>query len=205
VRRLQLGELILHDVPVLVADAPALLQAGGQATLGIDVLYHLRCTLDYPGRRCVVEAADTAASNELLSDSGENGVWEIPLRTFSHMCLAEGRLPSGDAIRTLIDTGNSQGTFLSSRWAARRAPDFPQLRGWIAQHYYSGRYAIADWQLAGHRLTEWPVRDRLPAGIEQLDAVDLLVGQDLLGPYCVEIDLSHRRLRLSQPRPMMDQ
>ena len=56
-RTLELGTLLLHDVPVLVANSPPLMAAKGQLTLGTDLMHHVRFTLDYPQRRVLVERA----------------------------------------------------------------------------------------------------------------------------------------------------
>jgi hypothetical protein len=54
-------------------------------------------------------------------------------------------------------------------------------------------------------LPDWPLTDRLPAEVDRLDVVDVLVGRDLLWKYRATIDLGHRVLRLHasdlEPRP----
>ncbi len=198
IRRLQLGDVTLRDVPVYVGDSPALLQAGGQASLGIDLLHHLRVTMDYPAQQATIEAVSPADSRQPLA----KGEWEIGLWTFSQVCLAQVAMPDGSFARTLIDTGNPRGTYLSPRWANRRLPDFPSLRGWYAQHYRRGRYSLADWQLDGRQFSSWPVLDTLPRPLERMDVVDLLLGLDLLAEYRVEIDLPARHLRLHRDAPL---
>lgn len=200
VRRLRLGNVVLHDVPVYVADSPPLAQAGGQASLGIDLLYHLRVVMDYPRQQAIVAPAVLDGATREPAGGAANGTqhagWEIPLWTFSSACLAQGRMADGSIARTLIDTGNSQGTYLSSRWASRRLPDCQPFKHWFLLRQRMGRFSLARWQLGGEELADWPVRGTLPSQLERLDLVDLLVGQDLLARYRVEIDLAGRRLRL---------
>jgi hypothetical protein len=43
------------------------------------------------------------------------------------------------------------------------------------------------------------VRGTLPADLERLNVVDVLIGHDLLARYRVEIDLPGRRLTLNEP------
>jgi hypothetical protein len=198
VRRLRLGELVLKDVPVYVGESPALTQAGGQASLGIDLLYHLRVVMDYPRRQVIVEPAAGAGSREPVAQPAAAG-WEIPLWTFSQTCLAQGRMPDGEYARTLIDTGNRHGTYLSTHWASRRVPDFQPLKNWFAHRYHLGKFTVADWQLGDLSLANWPVRGTLPADLERLNVVDVLIGHDLLARYRVEIDLPGRRLTLNEP------
>jgi hypothetical protein len=45
-------------------------------------------------------------------------------------------------------------------------------------------------------LADWPVGDRIPRNLEQLDLVDVLVGRDLLWPYRLSIDLDQRVMRI---------
>jgi hypothetical protein len=199
VRQLRLGELVLDDVPVYVGESPALAQVAGQASLGIDLMYHVRFVMDYPRRQVIVEPAATASGSREPVAEPSPADWEIPLWTFSQTCLAQGRMPDGEFARTLIDTGNRQGTYLSSRWANRRLPDFQPLKTWFVQRYHLGKYSVGRWELGNLQLQNWPVRGILPAGLERLDVVDLLVGHDLLSHYRVEIDLPARRLILSEP------
>lgn len=208
VRRLRLGTVVLQDIPVYVGDSPALAQAGGQASLGIDVLYHLRLVMDYPRQQVVVAPAGNLTDTRVPVDTGATGTlassatrWEIPLWTFSHVCLAQGRMADGSIARTLIDTGNGQGTYLSSRWASRQLPDFQPFKNWFLLRHRLGKYALARWELGSEELSNWPVRGTLPDALERLDLVDLLVGHDLLAGYSVEIDLAGRRLRLTPTRP----
>ncbi len=162
-------------------------------------MHHVRFVIDYPRRQVIVEPAATiAGSREPVAEPLPAG-WEIPLWTFSQMCLAQGRMPDGEFARTLIDTGNRQGTYLSSHWASRRLPDFQPLKNWFAQRYHLGKYTVGRWELGNLQLKNWPVRGTLPAELERLDVVDLLVGHDLLSHYRVEIDLPARRLFLSEP------
>ena len=110
---LELGELTLHNVPVLVADSPPLVTANGQMALGTELMHHVRFTLDYPARRVFVERA----SEPYVAES-QGSHWQIPLWTFSQSCVARGELEQGGAARVLVDTGNRTGTFVSARWAS---------------------------------------------------------------------------------------
>jgi predicted aspartyl protease len=227
VRTLRIGELTLWDVPVLVADSPQLLQAGGQASLGIDLLHHLRIVLDYPARRLI--AADSGASIGLAPDVATpdaaahlgDPAWEIPLWTFSFAALSQGTLAGGANARTLIDTGNRSGTFVSTSWANQhlgnqRLDDSHRVDEPLAdkrlagesspgepstgsgQGAVLGRMLIEHWRLGDRDLGRWPIQGSLPPALERLGIMDVLVGHDLLAGYRVDIDLAHRKLRLSR-------
>ena len=47
-------------------------------------------------------------------------------------------------------------------------------------------------EIGDRTLEDWRAADTLPAELDRLDAVDLLVGHDLLRPYRVTIDLRQR-------------
>lgn len=200
VRRLRLGSVELHDVPVYVGDSPPLAQAEGQASLGIDLLYHLRVVMDYPRQQATIAPAlrdaGTREPASTRAEGDQRSSWEIPLWTFSNTCLAQGRMADGSIARTLIDTGNGQGTYLSRRWASRRLPDFQPFKNWYLLRHRVGRFSLARWELGSEELADWPVRGTLPGDLERLDLVDVLVGHDLLARYRVEIDLAGRALRL---------
>ena len=50
--------------------------------------------------------------------------------------------------------------------------------------------------LGGRALADWPVTALLPSALEKADLVDVLLGQDLLAPYRVTIDLTRRYIYL---------
>jgi hypothetical protein len=188
---LELGNLTLYDVPVLVGDSPALVVAGGQMALGTELMQHVRFTIDYPAGQ--VSAASARRRPPRLTSPPR---WQIPLWTFSQSCLAQGELPEGGMARVLIDTGDRTGTYVSTRWAQRHLSDFPRARGPIVFKYKHRDLALTRMELGNQALVEWPVLDTLPSELERLDAVDVLVGRDLLGSYRVTFDLAHRVLQL---------
>src|SRR5262249_10222029 len=49
-KRLELGSISVENVPVLVGDSPPLLANRGQMLLGVDLMQHVRFTIDYPRR-----------------------------------------------------------------------------------------------------------------------------------------------------------
>jgi hypothetical protein len=187
---LALGDLTVYDVPVLVGDSPALVAAGGQMAIGTELMHHVRFTLDYPAGRVDVEAASRRSAPTRPR-------WQIPLWTFSQSCLAQGELPDGALARVLIDTGDRTGTYVSTRWAQRHLRDFPRSRGPVVFKYKRQDLALARMDLGSRSLVDWPVLDTLPADLERIDAVDVLVGRDLLGSYRATFDLARRVLQLS--------
>lgn len=103
--------------------------------------------------------------------------------------------------RVLIDTGNWEGTFVSARWArrsdlqmsAQRLPPWMQLNPQVG--------ILAGLELGGQTIDEHPVRGLLPAELERLDLVDILVGHELLAHGRVTIDLSQHLLRSERTQP----
>ena len=193
--RLRLGELTIYDVPVLVGDSAALGLSKGQGALGTDLMHHLRLTLDLPGRSLTAEPIGTRDNAQQPSTES----WDIPLWTFSRACLAQGQLPNGRYARTLIDTGNCVGTFVSRRWTSgldqgREGADGaprPRMRN----------FHLAGLQLGNETLPRWPVAGTLPRDLERMGAIDLVIGYDLLWQYEVTVDLRRRLLRLREARP----
>ena len=57
---LELGDLVLHDVPVVVGDSAPLVALGGQMSLGTELMHHVRFHIDYPARRITAEPANRA-------------------------------------------------------------------------------------------------------------------------------------------------
>ena len=124
------------------------------------------------------------------------GVWEIPLWTFSQACLAQGRTATGIYGRVLVDTGNRAGTFVSPRWARRHVPRFDRPASKLVFKFKPRDLAVDFVDLGNQPLRDWRVMDKIPAVLEHLDLVDVLVGRDLLGRYQLTIDLPGRALQL---------
>lgn len=184
-RRLRIGDIELADVPVMVGDWAPLELAAGQMAIGADLMFHVRWTLDYGRDEALAELA-----SEPLAAAGQHD-WEVPLWTFSQACLAEGKLTGGEHARVLLDTGNRVGTYASARWLGRVRP-----RRAEAARLAPLEVELVGLALGGRELPAWPVRDRLPAELERLDVVDVLIGHDLLDRYRVLVDLRRRVLRL---------
>jgi hypothetical protein len=197
---LALGNLVLHDVPVLVANSPPLMAAKGQMTLGTDLMHHVRFTLDYPQRRVLAERADRVPSLE----PGRS--WDIPVWTFSQACLAQAVGAGGRTARVLVDTGNRTGTYVSARWAQRNLARFQRPTSTLVFKFRRQGLTLDTMDLGSSTLPNWPILDRMPAELERLNLVDVLVGHDLFGAYRLSIDLRQRVLRLQGgpevPRPM---
>jgi predicted aspartyl protease len=77
---LKIGNLTLHDVPVLVGDSTPLVAAKGQMALGTELMHHVRFTIDYPRSRVIAQPADSPVAPTVGQPS-----WEIPLWTFSNI------------------------------------------------------------------------------------------------------------------------
>lgn len=191
IETLELGSLVLHDVPVMVGNSPPLVALKGQMALGTELMHHVRFTIDYPGRRVFAEGAATR-----LGGRARRPEWEIPLWTFSQACLARGQLPGGAMARVLVDTGNRAGTFVSARWAHRNLPDFQRPPATVIFKFKQRNLWLDEMQLGSGSLYNWPVVDTIPNVLERLDTVDVLLGHDMLAPYEVTIDLEQRVLQL---------
>jgi predicted aspartyl protease len=191
-RELALGSLILRNVPVLVADTTPLLEAKGQLTIGLDVLYHLRTTID-PGY-CAVTFTDASATSDPEAETS-HARWEIPVFNFSTAMLAQGRI-GDESARVLIDTGNAVGTFVSARWADRVLPQVRNRRPPPTLWFKKRKFELPAFELAGQQIEHWPVVDSLPAELEQLNTVDLVFGRDLYSNYRITIDPQANRLLL---------
>ena len=191
IAKLELGELVLHDVPVLVGDSTPLVAVQGQMAIGTELMHHVRFSIDYPGRR--VTAAPADAPDIASSD---RPLWEIPLWTFSTVCLARGQLPDGSMIRTLVDTGDRAGTFISARWARRHLPELRGPTPAMVFKFKKRHLVLTDLQLGSETLATWPILDTMPIELDRLNQVDLLLGHDALWPYQLTIDLPRRVLQL---------
>jgi hypothetical protein len=186
---LDLGGLTLHNVPVLVGNAPALMSANGQMALGAELMHHVRFTLDYPSRKVTAEKAGAPPE-----PSGQDR--EVRLWTFSQGTLSKTATDHGPA-RAMIDTGNRFGTYLSARWARHHLPQFERPGSHLVFKIRHRGLTLTRMNLGDLTLVDWPVGDRIPRHLEQLDLVDVLVGRDLLWPYRLSIDLRNRVMRLA--------
>ena len=191
--KLELGNIVLEDVPVLVGNSAPLIAAQGQMALGAELMHHVRFTLDYPrGKVFVAPASPPVATHEQhLSPK-----WKIPVWTFSQCLLAQGEMSRGTMARVLIDTGDRVGTFVSHRWAKRNLPQFQRPTSNLVFKFKPRHLLVDGLQLGNRSLDQWPVLDTIPNELERLDLVDVLLGHDLLAPYELTIDLKNRVLEL---------
>jgi hypothetical protein len=190
IETLELGNLVLHDVPVLVGDSPPLTAAQGQMSLGTDLMHHVRFTIDYPAR----QVTPVPAAQPRITAS--EPAWSIPVWTFPQVCLGRGELPDGAAARVLVDTGNQVGTFVSYRWARRNLPQLAGPSASMVFRYKKRNLTLEMLDLGSGRLTDWPVVDTIPTELDRLHLVDVMLGCDLLAPYRLTIDLPARVLEL---------
>ncbi len=190
-KSLSIGGVVLQDVPVLVGNSPPLVAAKGQMALGIELMHHVRFTIDYPGARVWAQAV-----GEPMAIEAKGPAWEIPLWTFSKVCLARGRMVDGPLARVLVDTGDRRGTFVSTRWARRALKKVQWPDSSLVFHFKARGLSLDAMELGTERLTNWPVLETMPGELERLDLVDVLLGHDLLSPYRLTIDLRRRVLRL---------
>jgi len=201
--KLELGNIVLEDVPVLVGNPAPLVAAQGQMALGTELMHHVRFTLDYPRRKVFVAAAsstrETKHDDEVQSSRPQ---WQIPVWTFSQCLLTQGEMPRGTMARGLIDTGDRAGTFVSLRWARRNLPQFQRPTSNLVFKFKPRNLFIDGLQLGARSLDHWPVLDTIPSELERLDLVDVLLGHDLLAPYELTIDLNRRVLELRGERPV---
>lgn len=191
IETLELGDLVLHDVPVLVGDSLPLVSLSGQMSLGTELMHHVRFHIDYPARRVTAEPARRVSVKRMPQP-----IWDIPVWTFPRICLARGQLAAGPMARVLVDTGNRAGTFVSYRWARRH---MPQLRGANASlvfRFKKRNMTLEMFDLGSQSLATWPVTDTMPAELDRLNLVDVILGHDLLWPYRLTIDLRRRVLEL---------
>lgn len=194
IERLELGNVVVYDVPVLVGNSAPLVAIGGQMSLGTDLMHHLRFTVDYPRRTLSLARADAPTD-----DSAAAG--EIPLWTFSQACLSLGTLPEGGRARVLVDTGDRTGTFVSPRWARRNLPNFHRPASKIVFKFRQRNFILDRIDLGSLRLDNWPAHDTFHGELERLNLVDLLMGHDLLANYRVAIDLRRRVMTFHEGQP----
>lgn len=191
VESLELGDLILYDVPVLVGDSTPLVANAGQMSLGTELMHHVRFHIDYPARRVTAEPADRTSAKR-----PSDPIWEIPLWTFSQICLARGQLDGGPMARVLVDTGDRAGTFVSYRWARRHMPNLRGVSSAMIFRLKKRNMLLDRFDLGSKTLAAWPVLDTIPPELDRLNQVDIMLGHDLLWPYQLTIDLPGRVLQL---------
>ena len=105
-------------------------------------------------------------------------------------------MPRGAAARVLVDTGNRPGTYrLGTLGPAESAEvSTARRRHWSSNSSISNLNAGYNGAGQSRRSATGPSSTRIPAELERLDLVDVLVGHDLLGSYRLTIDLSAARL-----------
>lgn len=191
IETLDLGDLVLYDVPVLVGDSAPLVALAGQMSLGSELMHHVRFHIDYPARRVTAERAGGASAKRMSEP-----IWDIPVWTFPQICLARGQLASGPMARVLVDTGNRAGTFVSYRWARRHMPQLRGASSSLVFRFKKRNMVLEMLDLGSQSLATWPVADTMPAELDRLNLVDVILGHDLLWPYQLTIDLPRRVLEL---------
>jgi hypothetical protein len=191
IKKLELGELVLHDVPVLVGDSAPLVALGAQLSLGTELLQHVRFRIDYPARRVTAEPANYPGAQ-----SASPVIATIPVWTFSQICLARGQLPTGAMARVLVDSGDSKGTFVSYRWARRHIPKLQGVGPPLLFRFKKRGISLESLEVGSLSLSNWPVEDTIPNELDRLNLVDVMLGHDLLWPYQLTIDLPARLLEL---------
>lgn len=191
IETLELGGLTLYDVPVLVGDSAPLVALGGQLSLGTELMYHVRFHIDYPARRVTAEPTARVAVEPDVAP-----LWDIPVWTFSQVCLARGQLAAGPMARVLVDTGNASGTFVSYRWARRNLPGLRGASSSLVFRIKKRGLMLDGLDLGSQSLADWPVSDTMPRELDRLNQIDVIVGHDLLWPYRLSIDLPRRVLEL---------
>jgi hypothetical protein len=191
IRKLELGTLVLHDVPVLVGDSAPLVALGAQLSLGTELLQHVRFRIDYPARRVTAEPIDHPSPQ-----SAAPIIAAVPVWTFSQICLARGQLPSGAMARVLIDSGDRAGTFVSYRWARRHIPRLQGTGPPLIFRFKKRGISLESLEVGSLSLSGWPVEDTIPNELDRLNLVDVILGHDLLWPYQLTVDLRARLLEL---------
>ncbi len=141
--------------------------------LGTELMHHVRFTLDYPQRR----SAGRARRDRVPSTEDRGAGWDIPLWTFSQACLAQGVGSGGRTARVLVDTGNRIGHVrLGSLGPAEFGPISAARRRALVFKFRHQGLTLDTMDLGSPRCSDWPIVDRMPADLERLDLVDVLVG-----------------------------
>lgn len=194
VREIEIGGIVLKDVPINVGNPPPLVMTKAKAALGIDLMHHLRFVIDYPAEKVLIEPS----SNPLPPADAEN-VWDIPLWTFTDHVLSVARTAKGGFARTLIDSGNFAQTLVWPQWAKQHVPNHPGPSSLLLYGFRNPQRQFDGLELGGVKLPKWPLMDIPPITLQGIDLLDLLMGHDLLSQYKVTIDMQNRRLRLESP------
>jgi hypothetical protein len=161
--------------------------------LGVDLLHHLRVTLDMARHEAIVESANSRSS-ETGWNKNDNA-WQVRLWSFPQACVAEAQVGGQHPARVLIDTGNWQGTYVSSRWARRNQLALADVRHPLLQQVDGRSGTLEDLELGGQSFGDWPVRSALPAELDRLGLFDILMGHDLVGDQRITLDLAAGLLR----------
>ena len=193
VKELTIGSIKLRNVPVNVGDPPPLQMTQAKAALGVDLMHHLRFTIDYPKGRVRVRPATAP-------EPADPDAWDIPLYPFAEHTFAEAKLKSGASARTVIDSGNFAATLVWPRWGHEHIPGHAKPAKDLAA-FVGGKPVteVVGLTLGGKALPPWPGLDMPPMTLEGVDLIDLLMGHDLLSQYVATIDMQGRRLRLKSP------
>jgi hypothetical protein len=195
-KELAIGPLVLRNVPVNVGDPPPLAMTQAKAALGVDVMQHLRFTIDYPRGRVRVRPAGPRAAPEPPNPAA----WDIPLHTYPEHTFAEARLPSGASARTIVDSGNFAATLVWGRWGQENLPGRKKpARDMVDFVRGKPTTEIKGLTLGGRELPPWPAMDMPPMTLAGVDLVDVLMGHDLLSQYVATVDMQGRVLRLAAP------
>jgi hypothetical protein len=194
IRELRLGDLVLRDVPVTVGNPPPLVVTKAEAAIGLDLMHHLRFTIDYARLKVRAEPANRSAA------PNSTDAWNIPLWLFSDHCLTVGRMPNDSPVRVLIDSGNFAHTLVWPIWAKSNIANHPGPTGSMLGYALANpRHTLRGLSIGGRKLPDWPVTDMPPVTLQGIDLLDVLMGHDLLSQYTVTIDLRNRALRLTAP------
>ncbi|QDU60847.1 Putative serine protease HtrA [Planctomycetes bacterium Pan216] len=192
-RELKIGDFVLKDIPINVGNPPPLVMTKAKAALGVDLMHHLRFTIDYPNSKVTVVSAD----EPLPEPKNPDAVWDIPLWPFSEHVLSEGKIGPNRFARTLIDSGNFAYTLVWPTWASENLPNHGAPSGSVFLYALSNpRVTIKGLELGGKTLPPWPAMDMPPVTLQGIDLVDIVMGHDLLSGYRVTIDMRRRILRL---------
>lgn len=165
--------------------------------IGVDIMHHLRFSLDYKNQKVKVEPARTSI---VEAEETNEATWDIPLWTFADHVMSQAYLPNGNVARTLIDSGNFAQTLVWPTWAKQNLSNHPGETGSLFLYAMTNpQRSIKGLTLGGRPLPDWPVMDMPPVTLQGVDLLDLLMGHDLLSQYDVTIDMLNRRLRLRSP------
>lgn len=194
VRELRIGSVTLRNVPVAVGNPPPLVLTKAQVALGIDLMHHLRFTMDHARAKVIVEPASP------LPPAPPESAWDIPLWTFPEHCLTVGHSKDGRRARILVDSGNFAQTLVWPTWAKENIPNHQgPAASLLAFTLSNPQHTLRGLTLGDRLLPDWPVIDMPPVTLKGVDLADLVLGHDLLSQYRVIVDVRSRILRLESP------